>query len=146
MIEREEAGRDAAATEVNVTNPPQRVFRSRLELFVADGENGALPGEKMTDSTYQEVGEPLPAPTLDMHRAITALTAALTMLDHNNQRYEACTDPELRLVLAHQRDAGRKQVAMLLEWMRRRDTALGKEMKEALFKAGPIVAPFHYDE
>jgi hypothetical protein len=100
----------------------------------------------MTDPTYQEAPESLPAPMLDMHRAITALTAALTMLDHNNQRYEACTDPELRLVLAHQRDAGRKQVAMLLEWMRRRDTALGKEMKEALFKAGPIVAQFHYDE
>jgi len=100
----------------------------------------------MTDPTYQEALGQLPAPTLDMYRAIGALTAALAMLDQNNQRYEACTDPELRLVLAHHRDGARKQVAMLLEWMRRRDTALGKEMKEALFKAGPIVAPFHYDE
>ena len=100
----------------------------------------------MRENLVEEVHEQLSAPTLDMHRAIAALSAELTLLDHNNQRYDACTDPELRQVLAHHRDGSRKQVAMLLEWMRRRDTALGKEMKEALFKAGPIVAQFHYDE
>jgi hypothetical protein len=87
----------------------------------------------------------LDAPTLDMHRAIAALVQSLTMLDQHNQRHDACTDPELRLVLGHHRDAARKQAAMLLEWMRRRDARLDKELKEALFKAGPIAAQFHYE-
>lgn len=99
----------------------------------------------MGQETLHEPASELPAPTLDMHRAIAAVIAALQTLDDTHQRWEACTDPELRLVLAHQRDGARKQVAMLLEWMRRRDTKLDKEMKEALFKAGPIVAQFHYE-
>lgn len=87
----------------------------------------------------------LPAPVMDMHRALQGLTEALTALDLNHQRVESCTDPELKRVLAHSCDAGRKQVAMLLEWVRRRDTRMDKEMKEALFKAGPIVAQYHYE-
>ena len=88
----------------------------------------------------------LPATALDMHRAIGALVAALQALDLNSQRFEACTDPELRRVLAHAGDTSRREAAMLFEWMRRRDARLDKELKEALFKAGPIVAQFHYDE
>lgn len=92
-----------------------------------------------------EPREDLPAPTLDMHRAICMLVEQLQAFDLNNQRYEACTDPELRRLLAYHCDGGRKQVAMLFEWMRRRDARLDKEMKEALFKAGPIVAQYHYE-
>lgn len=95
--------------------------------------------------SLQESQQGLPAPLLDMHRAISALIGQLESLDLNGQRFESCTDPELRRVLANQGDVARKQVAMLLEWMRRRDVKLDKEMKEALFKAGPIVAQFHYE-
>ncbi len=35
---------------------------------------------------------------------------------------------------------------MLMEWIRRRDPRMNKEMREALFKAGPITAQHHYDE
>jgi hypothetical protein len=101
--------------------------------------------ESNTPGNPVEAPDQLPAPTLDMHRAIAALTATLGMLDQHNQRHEACTDPELRLVLGHHRDAARRQVAMLLEWMRRRDARLDKELKAALFKAGPIAAQFHYE-
>lgn len=93
----------------------------------------------------QDSQQGLPAPLIDMHRAISALIGQLESLDLNGQRFESCTDPELRRVLANQGDVARKQVAMLLEWMRRRDVKLDKEMKEALFKAGPIVAQFHYE-
>lgn len=99
----------------------------------------------MSQEQLQEPLAELPAPMLDMHRAISALVGQLQALDDTNQRWEACTDPELRLVLGHQRDVTRRQLAMLLEWMRRRDPKLDKEMKEALFKAGPIVAQFHYE-
>ena len=99
----------------------------------------------MSQDACQEPFQNLPAPTLDMHRAISTLIDELRMLDALTQRHEGSTDPELRLLLAHNRDAGKKQVAMLLEWLRRRDAVIDKEMKEALFKAGPIVAQYHYE-
>lgn len=99
----------------------------------------------MAQEAHQEMEQDLPAPSMDMHRAIGALVGQLEGLDLNGARYETCTDPELRRVLAHQCDSSRKQVAMLLEWMRRRDSRLDREMKQALFKAGPIVAQFHYE-
>ncbi|AKU20299.1 hypothetical protein MJ904_25375 [Massilia sp. MB5] len=87
----------------------------------------------------------LNAQVIDMHRALRSLAEKLEQLDLLNQRIEACTDPELKLVMASQRDATRKHVAMLLEWVRRRDPKLDKEMKDALFKAGPIAAQYHYE-
>jgi hypothetical protein len=99
--------------------------------------------------TQEHVVEPrdyLNAQVLDMHRALTSLSEKIEMLDLQNQRIEVCTDPELKLVMASQRDGTRKHIAMLLEWVRRRDSKLDKEMKEALFKAGPIAAQFHYEE
>jgi hypothetical protein len=104
------------------------------------------PESVMSLFTDQEPLENLSAPMLDMHRAISTLGEALHALDVANQRQEACTDPELRLLLAHQRDAGKRKIAMLLEWMRRRDVRLDIELKEALFKAGPIIAQYHYPE
>ena len=100
----------------------------------------------MTQEHAVEPREALGAQVLDMHRALTSLADKIGTLDMLNQRIEACTDPELKLVLAAQRDATRKHVAMLLEWARRRDPKLDKELREALFKAGPIAAQYHYDE
>ncbi len=99
----------------------------------------------MSHQAYQEPLDKLSAPTMDMHRAIAALIEKLQELDAQNQRHEGCTDPELRLLLAHGRDAGKRQIAMLLEWMRRRDVKFDIDMKAVLFKAGPIVAPYHYE-
>jgi len=98
--------------------------------------------------TQEHVVEPrdyLNAQVLDMHRALTTLSAKIEMLDLQNQRIEVCTDPELKLVLASQRDGLRKHIAQLLEWVRRRDPKLDKDMKETLFKAGPIAAQYHYE-
>ncbi|WP_426162672.1 ferritin [Pseudoduganella sp. R-34] len=99
--------------------------------------------------TQEHVVEPrdyLNAQVLDMHRALTSLSEKIEMLDLQNQRIETCTDPELKLVMASHRDSTRKQIAMLLEWVRRRDPKMDKEMKEALFKAGPIAAQYHYGD
>jgi len=98
--------------------------------------------------TQEHVVEPrdyLNAQVLDMHRALTTLSEKIEMLDLQNQRIEVCTDPELKLVLASQRDGLRKHIAQLLEWVRRRDPKLDKDMKETLFKAGPIAAQYHYE-
>lgn len=80
----------------------------------------------------------LTAPTMDMHRAIMALIEKLTELDRGNQRIDACTDSSLLSILVASRDAERKPVAMLLEWMRRHDPEFDHVLRAALFKAGPI--------
>jgi hypothetical protein len=100
----------------------------------------------MTQEHVVESRENLDAQVLDMHRALMSLIDKLGALDMANQRFAACTDPELKLVLASQRDSTRKHVAMLMEWGRRRDPKLDKELREALFKAGPIAAQYRYDE
>lgn len=86
--------------------------------------------------------EKLSAPTLDMHRALALLAEEFRSVDAYSQHYEACTDPELRLVIAHHRDKKKALIAMLLEWVRRRDVRFDHEMKHSLFKAGPITAQF----
>lgn len=105
-----------------------------------------LPLEPISEALNVPIVEPLEkltAPLLDMHRGLASLIAALQALDSTTQRHEACTDPELRLVLAAHRDAHKKQAAMLLEWVRRRDVRFDHELKQALFKAGPITADKH---
>ncbi len=94
----------------------------------------------MSNEGYHEPVEKLSAPTMDMHRAITSLMEELEAVDWYNQRFDACTDPELRRILAHNRDEEKEHASMLLEWIRRRDPKMDRELREALFKAGPITA------
>lgn len=97
--------------------------------------------ESEISPSYLEPTEKLAAPTQDMHRGLAALIEALHAVDSYTQRYDACTDPELRLIIAHHRDQYKSQAAMLLEWVRRRDVRFDHELKASLFKAGPITAP-----
>lgn len=95
----------------------------------------------MSNEGYHEPIEKLSAQTMDMHRAITSLIEELEAVDWYNQRFDACTDPELKRILAHNRDEEKEHASMLLEWIRRRDPKMNHELHEALFKAGPITAP-----
>ncbi|MCG2583278.1 ferritin [Massilia sp. TS11] len=100
----------------------------------------------MAHQEYHEDAEALPAPTRDMHRALQSLRAELDAVDSYSQRFEACTDPELKRVLAHLREAKKEHAAMLMEWIRRRDVPFATRMKDSLFKAGPITAQYRDDE
>jgi ferritin-like protein len=82
--------------------------------------------------------EELSHETRDMHRAVVSLMEELEAIDWYNQRADACKDPELRAILAHNRDEEKEHAAMVLEWIRRHDPVLSKEMKEYLFSKGPI--------
>lgn len=86
---------------------------------------------------HEPVGE-LSDETRDMHRAIVSLMEELEAVDWYNQRADACKDPELRAVLAHNRDEEKEHAAMVLEWIRRHDAVLSKELKEFLFSNKPI--------
>ena len=87
----------------------------------------------MANEGYHEpIGE-LSDETRDMHRAITSLMEELEAIDWYNQRVDACKDPDLKAILEHNRDEEKEHAAMVLEWIRRRDTSLDKELKDYLF-------------
>jgi ferritin-like protein len=87
----------------------------------------------MSSVGYHEPVDQLSEETRDMHRAIVSLMEELEAIDWYNQRADACTDPELKAILAHNRDEEKEHASMVLEWIRRRDPRFSKELKEYLF-------------
>ena len=71
--------------------------------------------------------------TLTHHQAIASLMEELEAVDWYNQRADACTDPELKAVLEHNRDEEIEHAAMALEWIRRNNKVFDKELREFLF-------------
>ena len=80
----------------------------------------------------------LKSETLEMHRAIVSLIEELEAVDWYQQRVDACRDPELKAILAHNRDEEKEHAAMVLEWIRRNDPAFSKELKDYLFTDKPL--------
>lgn len=99
----------------------------------------------MSNEGYHEPVNELSAATRDMHRAITSLMEELEAVDWYNQRVDACSDPELKRILEHNRDEEKEHAAMVLEWIRRRDPVLDKELRESLFTEGKIGGHHHHD-
>ena len=58
----------------------------------------------MGSEGFHEQVDELSAETRDMHRAIQSLVEELEAVDWYNQRVDACTDEELKAILAHNRD------------------------------------------
>lgn len=92
----------------------------------------------MANEGYHEPIQELSNETRDMHRAIISLMEELEAVDWYNQRVDACTDDDLKVILAHNRDEEKEHAAMVLEWIRRQDPSFDKELKDYLFTDGPI--------
>ena len=92
----------------------------------------------MSNEGYHEAAEDLSDETKDMHRAIVSLMEELEAVDWYNQRVDACKNKELKAILAHNRDEEKEHAAMVLEWIRRQDPRMDKELKDYLFKDKPI--------
>jgi ferritin-like protein len=92
----------------------------------------------MSSVGYHEPVEELSDETKDMHRAIVSLMEELEAVDWYNQRADACKDPKLKAILRHNRDEEKEHAAMLLEWIRRNDSAFSKQLKDYLFTKKPI--------
>jgi ferritin-like protein len=92
----------------------------------------------MANEGFHEAAEDLSDETKDMHRAIVSLMEELEAVDWYNQRVDACKDPALKKILAHNRDEEKEHAAMTLEWIRRQDPVFDKELKENLFTKGEI--------
>ena len=94
-----------------------------------------------SEGYHEPIGE-LSDETRDMHRAIVSLMEELEAVDWYNQRVDACKDPQLKAILEHNRDEEKEHAAMVLEWIRRRDGVLSKELKAYLFTdSKPIYDP-----
>ena len=92
----------------------------------------------MANEGYHEPVEELKAETRDMHRAIVSLMEELEAVDWYNQRMDACADDDLRAILKHNRDEEKEHAAMVLEWIRRRDPAFDRELRDWLFTGKPL--------
>lgn len=87
----------------------------------------------MANEGYHEPTGELSDETRDMHRAIISLMEELEAVDWYNQRVDACKDPELAAILAHNRDEEKEHAAMVLEWIRRHDPKFDGELGDYLF-------------
>jgi uncharacterized protein len=81
----------------------------------------------------------LRAETIDRHRAIVSLMEELEAIDWYDQRVDAAGDPELKAVLAHNRDEEKEHAVMTLEWLRRRDPVLDRHLRTYLFADRPLL-------
>jgi hypothetical protein len=92
----------------------------------------------MASEGYHEPIAELSDETRDMHRAIISLMEELEAVDWYNQRVDACKDPELAAILAHNRDEEKEHASMVLEWIRRHDPKLDGELRDYLFSEKEI--------
>jgi uncharacterized protein len=92
----------------------------------------------MSSEGYHEPVAELNDEVRDLHRAIVSLMEELEAVDWYNQRVTACKDPELKMVLAHNRDEEIEHAAMTLEWIRRKNKRFDSQLKKYLFTEGPI--------
>ena len=92
----------------------------------------------MEGKGYHEQIDQLSTAGKDMHRAIMSLMEELEAVDWYDQRIEVCNDKELKAVLDHNRDEEKEHAAMIMEWIRRNDSAFDKELKDYIFTEKPI--------
>src|SRR5580658_7125578 len=94
----------------------------------------------MSSETLHEDPKQLGPQVIDRHRAIASLMEELEAVDWYDQRVAATEDAELRAVLAHNRDEEKEHAAMVLEWLRRQDPALDRNLRKYLFTEEPLSA------
>ena len=92
----------------------------------------------MSSESYHEPIELLSEETKNTHRAIVSLKEELEAIDWYQQRAEACTDPELRAVLIHNKNEEVEHAMMTLEWLRRNVPVFDTNIDMYLKSSGPI--------
>ncbi len=99
----------------------------------------------MSSDGYHEPVAELSDESREMHRAIVSLMEELEAVDWYQQRVDACKDPELKAILAHNRDEEIEHAAMVLEWIRRKNKVFDKELRENLFSDKDYTDIGHHD-
>jgi uncharacterized protein len=83
---------------------------------------------------YHEPYELLDEDTRNYHRAIKSIMEELEAVDWYHQRVATCTDPELKKLLAHNRDEEMEHACMALEWLRRNMPGWDHMLRTYLFQ------------
>lgn len=68
--------------------------------------------------------------TLDLERARESLVEELIAINAYQERIENCSDNELKKLLEHNMDEEKEHVAILIEWIRKKDKTQDKMFKE----------------
>lgn len=92
----------------------------------------------MATDDHSESPSLVTAETLDLHRALVSLREELEAIDWYQQRADACTDPELKQILLHNRREEVEHAVMLMEWVRRCGRDFDQPMRTYLFTERPI--------
>ncbi len=71
--------------------------------------------------------------TKDLSRARQSLIEEMQAIMYYDERAYATKDKDLRSVIEHNRDDEKEHFSLLLEYLRRNDPALDRELKEILF-------------
>ncbi len=82
---------------------------------------------------YQEPLEKITEKSLDYIRASQSLREELEAVEWYQVRVDATKDGVLKKILEHNRDEEKEHAAMLLEYLRRSDQVLARELEENLF-------------
>jgi uncharacterized protein len=93
----------------------------------------------MSSESLHEPIELLSEDTKNQHRAIVSLMEELEAVDWYQQRAEACTDPELKAVLIHNKNEEVEHAMMTLEWLRRKAPVFAENISTYIGSTGPIV-------
>jgi uncharacterized protein len=92
----------------------------------------------MASEGLHESADLLDDATIDRHRAFASLIEEFEAVDWYDQRVHATNDSSLADVLAHNRDEEKEHASMTLEWLRRRDPVLDRNLRTYLFTTEPI--------
>jgi len=92
----------------------------------------------MTVELNHESSTLLSEATQNQHRAIVSLKEELDAVDWYQQRADACTDDGLRAILLHNMNEEIEHAMMILEWLRRNNSAFASNVERYLNSSGPI--------
>ncbi|HEY1652931.1 MAG TPA: ferritin-like domain-containing protein [Acidimicrobiales bacterium] len=92
----------------------------------------------MASEGLHEPAELLDEATIDRHRAFQSMIEEFQAVDWYDQRVKATNDSSLADILAHNRDEEKEHASMTLEWLRRRDPVLDRNLRTYLFTTEPV--------
>lgn len=91
------------------------------------------------DQYHEPVAELSPLDR-DFVRALMSIKEELEAINWYHQRVAAATDPQIKAIMAHNRDEEMEHAVMGLEWLRRTMPGWDAVMRTYLFTTGDITA------
>ena len=89
---------------------------------------------------YHEPVDELSPQDRDFVRALNSVKEELEAINWYHQRVVAAADPQIKAIMAHNRDEEIEHAVMGLEWLRRNMPAWDANMRTYLFSTGDITA------